>query len=185
VTVVDGRAGENWLVYAPTPSGGGGSSGSGSGSALSSSGSLHSSSSSGSGSLHSSSSGSGGQPSGGSGAPALAPLYDSASSWWTQTCAGPLHAEVVRAVAAAAGRYMHVMWPEVAHAPGLELTRRLLAGPLGAGWAGRVFFSDDGSTAVEVALKMAFRKFMVDHAMLEAGPPLEARAHRRGMGACH
>lgn len=34
------------------------------------------------------------------------------------------------------------------------------------GWASRVYFSDNGSTAIEIALKMAFRKFCVDHAML-------------------
>jgi hypothetical protein len=37
---------------------------------------------------------------------------------------------------------------QVTHAPGLELTKLLLSGPLGAGWADRAFFSDDGSTAV-------------------------------------
>jgi adenosylmethionine-8-amino-7-oxononanoate aminotransferase len=40
---------------------------------------------------------------------------------------------------------------QVAHAPGLELSHALLSGPLGAGWASRVFFSDDGSTAVSCA----------------------------------
>lgn len=35
-----------------------------------------------------------------------------------------------------------------------------------AGWASRVYFSDNGSTAIEVALKMAFRKFSSDHGIL-------------------
>lgn len=33
---------------------------------------------------------------------------------------------------------------------------------LGEGWASRAFFSDDGSTAVEVGLKMAFGKYKMD-----------------------
>jgi dethiobiotin synthetase/adenosylmethionine--8-amino-7-oxononanoate aminotransferase len=37
-----------------------------------------------------------------------------------------------------------------------------------AGWASRVYFSDNGSTAIEIALKMAFRKFCVDHNFCEA-----------------
>ena len=48
------------------------------------------------------------------------------------------------------------------HEPALILSKELIQGP-GKGWASRVFFSDDGSTAVEVALKMAFRKYMKDH----------------------
>lgn len=35
-----------------------------------------------------------------------------------------------------------------------------------AGWASRVYFSDNGSTAIEIALKMAFRKFSVDHGLI-------------------
>lgn len=54
--------------------------------------------------------------------------------------------------------------------PPLQLAKRLL-GTVGAGWASRVFYTDDGSTAVEVALKMAFRKFMSDQGLLEEGGP--------------
>jgi dethiobiotin synthetase/adenosylmethionine--8-amino-7-oxononanoate aminotransferase len=50
------------------------------------------------------------------------------------------------------------MFPQSAHAPALALADRLLAGP-GAGWASRVFYSDDGSTATEIALKMALRLY--------------------------
>ncbi|KAG2347906.1 PLP-dependent transferase, partial [Suillus weaverae] len=42
----------------------------------------------------------------------------------------------------------------------LKLAERLLQGP-GKGWASRVFFSDNGSTGMEVALKMALRSFIV------------------------
>ena len=37
----------------------------------------------------------------------------------------------------------------------------MLRGP-GEGWAQRVFYSDNGSTAIEVGLKMAFRKYLCD-----------------------
>ncbi|KAF3771996.1 Bifunctional dethiobiotin synthetase/7-8-diamino-pelargonic acid aminotransferase [Nymphaea thermarum] len=33
-------------------------------------------------------------------------------------------------------------------------------------WASRTYFSDNGSTAIEIALKMAFRKYSVDHGIL-------------------
>ncbi|KAG1750228.1 pyridoxal phosphate-dependent transferase [Suillus lakei] len=64
------------------------------------------------------------------------------------------------AAANAAGRYGHVMFPQATHLPALKLAERLLQGP-GKGWASRVFFSDNGSTGMEVALKMALRSFVV------------------------
>lgn len=38
----------------------------------------------------------------------------------------------------------------------VKVAERLVAGP-GNGWASRVFFTDNGSTATEVAIKMGFR----------------------------
>lgn len=35
-----------------------------------------------------------------------------------------------------------------------------------AGWASRSYFSDNGSTSIEIALKMAFRRFSFDHGIL-------------------
>ncbi|KAJ7328822.1 PLP-dependent transferase [Mycena albidolilacea] len=84
---------------------------------------------------------------------------DSSASWWTQAF-GHAHPALTLAAARASGRYGHVMFPQATHAPALELAERLLDGP-GKGWASRVFFSDDGSTAMEVALKMALRAYSV------------------------
>jgi len=48
-----------------------------------------------------------------------------------------------------------VLFAGVTHPPAVELAERLLAS---APWpGGRVFYSDNGSTAVEVALKMAYQ----------------------------
>lgn len=53
------------------------------------------------------------------------------------------HPVMAAAIAHAAGRYGHLMFPENAHQPALEVARKLLAG-VGRGWAARAFFSDDG-----------------------------------------
>jgi len=60
------------------------------------------------------------------------------------------------AAAAAAGRYGHVLFPSGTHEPALDLAEKLLS-TVGKGWASRVFYSDNGSTGIEVALKMALR----------------------------
>lgn len=58
------------------------------------------------------------------------------------------------------------MFPGNAHAPALEVAEKVLQ-TVGQGWASRVFFSDNGSTGIEVAQRMAFRKFCVDHQLDE------------------
>jgi dethiobiotin synthetase/adenosylmethionine--8-amino-7-oxononanoate aminotransferase len=85
----------------------------------------------------------------------LRPTFDGSASWWTLG-AGHGNPTVAAAVAHAVGRYGHVLFPGQAHAPAAQLCELLLDG-VGRGWADRVFFSDNGSTANEVALKMAFR----------------------------
>lgn len=90
---------------------------------------------------------------------ALRPQMDSSASWWTQVFG---HADPALAMAAAraAGRYGHVMFPKATHQPALELAERMLKDGPGKDWASRVFFSDNGSTGMEIALKMALRTYM-------------------------
>ncbi len=83
-------------------------------------------------------------------------LIDACASWWTQGL-GHGRADVALAVGAAAGRYGHVIFPGNVHEPALRLAELMLEGP-GQGWATRVFFSDNGSTAMEIAVKMALKQ---------------------------
>lgn len=53
------------------------------------------------------------------------------------------------------------MFPECIHEPAYTLST-LLLDTAGKGWADRVFYSDNGSTAVEVAVKMALSKTEAD-----------------------
>lgn len=88
---------------------------------------------------------------------------DGSASWWTQAI-GHANSTLTLAAAKAAGRYGHVMYPQAVHEPALTLAERLIKKGPGAGWASRVFYSDDGSTGMEVALKMALRAFAVREA---------------------
>ncbi|CCL98393.1 uncharacterized protein FIBRA_00388 [Fibroporia radiculosa] len=97
----------------------------------------------------------------------LEPQLDGSASWWTQAL-GHAKSALTLAAARAAGRYGHVMYPQAVHAPALQLAERLIHSGPGHGWASRVFFSDDGSTGMEVALKMALRAFAVRHGIVGA-----------------
>lgn len=87
--------------------------------------------------------------------PLLNPKFDGSASWWTQGL-GHANPKLTTAAAHAAGRYGHVIFPLVVHEPALELAETLLNSQ-GKGWASKVFFSDNGSTGMEVAIKMALR----------------------------
>ena len=81
-------------------------------------------------------------------------ILDGISSWWVNIH-GHSHPKLNAALAAQARELEHVMFAGCTHRPAVELAERLLA-LLPSGTA-RVFYSDNGSTAVEVALKMAFQ----------------------------
>jgi dethiobiotin synthetase/adenosylmethionine--8-amino-7-oxononanoate aminotransferase len=91
----------------------------------------------------------------------LEPKFDGSASWWTQTV-GHGNPRLALAAARAAGRYGHVMFPQASHLPALKLSERLVKDGPGKGWASRAFISDDGSTGMEIALKMALRTYVND-----------------------
>lgn len=79
---------------------------------------------------------------------------DGNSSWWTAAL-GHGHPRLVRALQRQAEVMCHVPLAGIAHEPAALLGEELVAvAPAGLS---RVFFSDDGSTAVEVALKLALQ----------------------------
>src|SRR4051812_43898874 len=79
-------------------------------------------------------------------------LLDAISSWWVITH-GHRHPRIVEAIKAQADALDQVIFAGFTHRPAEELAAALLAiAPEGLA---HVFYSDSGSTAVEVALKMA------------------------------
>ena len=87
--------------------------------------------------------------------PMTTPLFDASASWWTQGL-GHGNADLSLAAAHAAGRYGHVMFAHAVHEPALDLSYNLLS-TLQNHRLSRVFFTDNGSTGMEVAVKMALR----------------------------
>ncbi|EEB05651.1 adenosylmethionine-8-amino-7-oxononanoate aminotransferase [Schizosaccharomyces japonicus yFS275] len=88
-------------------------------------------------------------------------LFDASASWWTQ---GLGHGDPYLAMSAAyaAGRYGHVLLPNCTNEPALGLAEDLLS-TVGKGWANRVYYSDNGATGMEIALKMALKAARIQH----------------------
>jgi adenosylmethionine-8-amino-7-oxononanoate aminotransferase len=81
-------------------------------------------------------------------------LLDGTSSWWVNIH-GHSHPKLNDALTTQARTLEHVMFAGVTHEPAVELAERLTS-ILPAGLR-RIFYSDNGSTAVEAALKMAYQ----------------------------
>lgn len=79
-------------------------------------------------------------------------IFDAISSWWVVTH-GHRHPHIMQAIKRQADRLDQVIFAGFTHQPAEELARHLIA--LTPPELEYVFFSDSGSTAVEVALKMA------------------------------
>jgi adenosylmethionine-8-amino-7-oxononanoate aminotransferase len=91
---------------------------------------------------------------------------DAISSWWVNLF-GHANPRISAAVAGQLGRLEHVILAGFTHEPVVELSERLVR-LLPAGLT-RCFYADNGSSAVEVAVKMSF------HAWANAGRPRKRR----------
>lgn len=85
----------------------------------------------------------------------LKPAFDGSASWWTQGL-GHGNPEMALTAAHAAGRYGHVMFGGAAHEPAVSLAETLIDN-IGNPRLTRVFYTDNGSTGMEVAVKMALK----------------------------
>ena len=79
-------------------------------------------------------------------------IIDAISSWWVTTH-GHCHPRIMAAIAQQTGKLDQIIFAGWTHAPAEELAERLVA--LFHHRLRHVFYSDSGSTSVEVALKMA------------------------------
>ncbi len=81
-------------------------------------------------------------------------IIDAISSWWVNLH-GHSNPVIANAIAAQAKKLEHVIFAGFTHEPAIKLSENLLS-ILPANQA-KIFYSDNGSTAVEVALKMAIQ----------------------------
>ena len=79
---------------------------------------------------------------------------DAVSSWWVNTL-GHNVKRLNNALLNQAEKIEHILLADFTHKPAVELAERLVK--LAGNPFSKVFYSDDGSTAVEVALKMAYQ----------------------------
>ena len=84
-------------------------------------------------------------------------ILDMISSWWTCTH-GHAHPKINAALARQANTLEHIMFAGFTHAPAANLAKAL--SELLPGDLNRVFFTDDGSTAVETAIKVAYKSWV-------------------------
>jgi adenosylmethionine---8-amino-7-oxononanoate aminotransferase len=94
---------------------------------------------------------------------------DAISSWWVNIH-GHAHPYIAEKIYQQALQLEHVIFTGFTHEPAVTLAERLL--PLLPGDFSRVFYSDNGSTAVEVAIKMAIQYWSNQASSQAAGNPI-------------
>lgn len=80
--------------------------------------------------------------------------YDTVSSWWCNIH-GHNHPRINQAIKRQLDLLEHVLFAGFSHKPAIRLAQKLIS--ISPKNLTKVFFSDNGSTAVEVALKMSFQ----------------------------
>lgn len=93
--------------------------------------------------------------------------FDATSSWWCKSF-GHRHPRLVKALEEQLGKFDHLMMSPHAHAPAERFADAILGATDRATYE-RVFFTDDGSTAVEAAMKIALQYWR------QAGEPQRTR----------
>ncbi len=83
---------------------------------------------------------------------------DAVSSWWVNTL-GHSNKRINKAIYKQSKNIEHVIFAGFTHTPAIEFSKKLVN--LMNNKLNHVFFSDNGSTAVEVALKMAYQYFVL------------------------
>jgi adenosylmethionine---8-amino-7-oxononanoate aminotransferase len=82
---------------------------------------------------------------------------DMISSWWVNLH-GHAHPKIIKALHEQASTLEHVVFSNFTHEPAIKLSEQLIEN-LGPPFS-KIFFSDNGSTAVEVALKLAYQYWL-------------------------
>ncbi len=107
--------------------------------------------------------------------------YDTISSWWCNVH-GHNHPKITEAITKQLKRLDHVLFAGFTHKNAISLAERLIS--IAPKNLNRLFFSDNGSTAVETALKMSFQYW---HNTLKRGKTkflsLDAGYHGDTIGA--
>ena len=80
--------------------------------------------------------------------------YDTVASWWCNVH-GHNHPKIKKAIKKQLNYLEHVLFAGFTHKPAILLSERLIS--IAPGNLTRVFYSDNGSTSVEIALKMSFQ----------------------------
>lgn len=81
-------------------------------------------------------------------------IIDAVSSWWVNIH-GHIHPAIAQAIADQSKKLEHVIFAGFTHQPAIQLAQNLMQ--ILPKNQSKIFFSDNGSTSVEVALKMAMQ----------------------------